>query len=235
MLAAQPSRDAEYLDRLRDYYAENLRIPSLQRIAQLMGYASKAAASKLLARLHDARYVERTVEDDAWIPSEPFFERPLAEIAVRAGVPDDVDSLAPRPFLVDRYLIRKPSETVMMPVKGDSMIDAGIQEGDIAVVVRTHAARAGDFVVAIVDNEFTLKELARERGRFVLKPHNRAYPGHPAEGRIGSVRRRHRPDPKVPGLIRLAATRHSPCLEYPHIAVRFIWPHCHALVTVCAR
>lgn len=176
MLAAQPGRDAEYLDRLRDYYAENLRIPSLQRIAQLMGFASKAAASKLLARLHDARYLERTAEDDAWIPAERFFERPLADIAVRAGVPEDVDSVASQPFLVDRYLVRKPSETVMIPVKGDSMIDAGIQEGDIAVVVRTHAARAGDFVVAIVDNEFTLKELVSERGKFVLKPHNRAYP-----------------------------------------------------------
>lgn len=176
MLAVQFARDADYLDRLRDYYSENLRIPSLQRIAQLMGFASKAAASKLLGRLHDARYVQRTAEDDAWIPTERFFERPLAGIAVRAGMPEDVDSLAPRPFLVDRYLVRKPSETVMIPVKGDSMIDAGIQEGDIAVVVRTHAARAGDFVVAIVDNEFTLKELARERGKYILRPHNRAYP-----------------------------------------------------------
>lgn len=176
MLAAQLGRDADYLNRLRDYYSENLRIPSLQRIAQLMGFASKAAASKLLARLHDARYLERTAEDDAWIPAERFFERPLADVAVRAGVPEDVDNVAPQPFLVDRYLVRKPSETVMIPVKGDSMVDAGIHEGDIAVVVRTHAARAGDFVVAIVDNEFTLKELATERGKFVLKPHNRAYP-----------------------------------------------------------
>lgn len=176
MLAAQLGRDADYLNRLRDYYSENPRIPSLQRIAQLMGFASKAAASKLLTRLYDARYIERTADNDAWIPAERFFERPLADVAVRAGVPEDVDSVAPQPFLVDRYLVRKPSETVMIPVKGDSMIDAGIHEGDIAVVVRTHAARAGDFVVAIVDNEFTLKELATERGRFVLKPHNRAYP-----------------------------------------------------------
>lgn len=176
MLAAQLGRDADYLNRLRDYYSENPRIPSLQRIAQLMGFASKAAASKLLTRLYDARYIERTADNDAWIPAERFFERPLADVAVRAGVPEDVDSVAPQPFLVDRYLVRKPSETVMIPVKGDSMIDAGIHEGDIAVVVRTHAARAGDFVVAIVDDEFTLKELASERGKFVLKPHNRAYP-----------------------------------------------------------
>jgi repressor LexA len=64
----------------------------------------------------------------------------------------------------------------MIPVKGDSMCDAGINDGDIAVVERGGAARKGDFVVAIVDNEFTLKELGLERDKFILKPHNKAYP-----------------------------------------------------------
>jgi repressor LexA len=56
------------------------------------------------------------------------------------------------------------------------MIDAGINDGDIAVVDRGLAGKPGDFVVAIVDNEFTLKELATERGSFVLRPHNKAFP-----------------------------------------------------------
>jgi repressor LexA len=56
------------------------------------------------------------------------------------------------------------------------MSEAGINDGDIAVVERSGGAKAGDFVVAIVDNEFTLKELAVERGAFVLKPHNKAFP-----------------------------------------------------------
>ena len=51
-----------------------------------------------------------------------------------------------------------------------------LQAADIVVVVRTKAANAGDFVIAIVDDEFTLKELALEKGKFVLKPHNPAYP-----------------------------------------------------------
>jgi repressor LexA len=55
------------------------------------------------------------------------------------------------------------------------MIDAGIHSGDIAVVERGTGASKGDFVVAIVDNEFTLKELGMERGRFILIPHNPAY------------------------------------------------------------
>lgn len=79
-------------------------------------------------------------------------------------------------FLIDQYLVRQPSRTLMVPVKGDSMIDAGIHDGDLVVVERTKAAKAGDFVIAIVDNEFTLKELGLERGKFILKPHNPAYP-----------------------------------------------------------
>ena len=171
-----PNKDAEHLDRLRDYYAENRRIPSFQRLAELMGFASKAASSKLLERLETAGFVERTPDDDAWMPSQRFFERPLAEVAVRARAPDLVEGSGGEPFLVDQYLVRQPSRTVMVPVKGDSMADAGIHEGDIAVIERGRAAAKGDFVIAIVDDEFTLKELGSERGRFILKPHNPAYP-----------------------------------------------------------
>jgi len=176
MPPADNRRDEEYLDRLRDYYAEARRIPSFQRICELMGFASKTAAKKLLQRFESAGFVERTPDDDAWMPTSRFFERRLADVAVRAGAPDMIEGSQGELFLVDRYLVRQPSRTVMVPVKGDSMIDAGIHDGDIVVVERTRAAQAGDFVIAIVDDEFTLKELDVEKGRFILKPHNPAYP-----------------------------------------------------------
>ena len=61
-------------------------------------------------------------------------------------------------------------------VKGDSMVDAGIHAGDMVVVEKRTFANFGEIVVAIIDNEFTLKRLQRERGRIVLKPENKAYP-----------------------------------------------------------
>ena len=173
---ASSNKDPEYLDRLRDYYAENRRIPTFQRIAELMGFASKAASSKLLERLESAGFVQRTPDDDAWIPSNRFFERTLADTAVRAGAPDMIEGTQGELFLVDQYLVRKPSLTFMVPIKGNSMIDAGIHEGDIAVVERTYSAKSGDFVVAVVDSEFTLKELGLEKGKFILKPHNKDFP-----------------------------------------------------------
>ncbi|MEW6164599.1 MAG: LexA family transcriptional regulator [Pseudomonadota bacterium] len=172
----ESSRDDDYLGRLRDYYADARRIPTQQRIAELMGFASKTAAKKLLFRLESAGFVERTPDDDAWMPTPRFFERPLADVAVRAGGPDMIEGSQGELFLIDQYLVRQPSRTVMVPVKGDSMIDAGIHDGDLVVVERTKAAKSGDIVVAIVDNEFTLKELGLEKGRFILKPCNPAYP-----------------------------------------------------------
>lgn len=171
------NKDTEHLDTLRDYFARNRRIPSHQRIAELLGFVSRAASSKLLERLATAGFIERTPDNDAWIPTRRFFERPLASTAVRAGAPDEIEgSLGEASLQIDDYLVQSPSTTVMVPIRGESMIEAGIHEGDIAVVDRRRAAKTGDFVIAIVDQEFTLKELRIERGRFVLQPHNPAYP-----------------------------------------------------------
>ena len=179
-----PNKDDDYLDRLRDYYAENRRIPSMQRIAELMQFASKTASRKLLERLAAAGFVQRAPDDDAWIPAGRFFERPLAGGTVHAGYPDLIEGVGADPFLIDDYLVRNPSRTVMIPVRGDSMIGAGIHDGDIVAVERTAEARPGDFVIAVVDNEFTLKELAVENGQNVLRPHHPAYPVIRPAGRL---------------------------------------------------
>lgn len=170
-----PNRDVEHLSRLRDYYAETRRIPTQQRIAKLIGF-SKTSARKLLDRLVAEEYITRTPDDEAWIPARRFFERPLVESSVQAGMPVAAEGVSAEPFFVDEYIVRQPSRTIMIPVRGESMIDAGINDGDVAVVERGAVAKNGDFVVAIVDDEFTLKELATERGQFILKPHNKAFP-----------------------------------------------------------
>jgi repressor LexA len=170
-----PNRDIEHLAKLRRYYTETRRIPSLARIGELMGF-SAPAAKKFTERLADEGFLNRTPDDDAWVPTPRFFERPLVEATVQAGNPVSVDAVPAEPFLIDEYIVRDPARTVLIPVKGDSMADAGINEGDLAVVERTAMARDGDFIVAIVDGDYTLKELATERGQKVLKPHNSAYP-----------------------------------------------------------
>lgn len=92
---ATPNKDAEYLVRLRDYYADNRRIPSFKRIAELMGFSSRMSSDRLLQRLASAGYIVRTPDDEAWIPSGRFFEHPLAGVSIRAGSPDMVEARGP--------------------------------------------------------------------------------------------------------------------------------------------
>jgi repressor LexA len=109
-------------------------------------------------------------------PGKRFFERILAESTVQAGFPSPAMGDKHDTLSIDDYLVEHPSQTVLITVKGDSMIDAGIVPDDVVIVEKRQLANIGDIVVAIVDNEFTLKTLGREAGEFVLYPANKAYP-----------------------------------------------------------
>lgn len=168
-------KDVEYLSRLQDYYADWKSIPSYASLCEVFGIASKSWVKAILDRLSKAGYLERT-PDGMWIPTRQFFARPLAESSVPAGMPVTVSATQGEHFVIDEMLIDTPSKTTMITVKGDSMIDAGIHDGDVAVVEKRMTANIGDIVVAIVDNEFTLKTLDKERGQYILRPSNPAYP-----------------------------------------------------------
>ncbi len=168
------SQDTDYLAKLQDYYARHRVFPPYSGIGELLGLKSKSSVAALVARLRLNGYLE-AMPDRRLKPGPRFFERVLAE-SVRAGLPQAADDSVRDSLTLDEYLIEHPSRTVLVRVKGDSMQDAGIHPGDIAVVERGHQACEGDLVVAVVDDEFTLKYLAREQGVYVLRPANPAYP-----------------------------------------------------------
>ncbi|MGH8645807.1 MAG: LexA family protein [Gammaproteobacteria bacterium] len=125
---ARPNNDPTYLNALRDYYAENRVLPSYAKIARLLGFRSKNAALSLVKRLEDCGFLRRT-GDNRIAPMEAFFARPMATEKVAAGQPTAVSDAA-----VEQVLIRKPSRTVLVSVKGDPMKNAGIFERDVAVL-----------------------------------------------------------------------------------------------------
>ena len=177
------SNDRSYLASLQDYYARHRALPSYASIGELLGLRSKSSVAALVARLKLAGFIDST-PDKRLAPTGRFFERPLAAEPVQAGMPNPVDDAPTDALTIDDYLIERPSQTVLVRVKGDSMIDAGILEGDLVVVEKTPSAKRGDIVVAIVDNQFTLKRLELDRGRFVLKPENKGYPVIRPEGTL---------------------------------------------------
>lgn len=168
------SNDRSYLASLQEYYARHRALPSYASIGGLLGLRSKSSVAALVARLKLAGFLEST-PDRRLAPTRRFFARPLAESPVRAGLPEAIEGGDAEALTIDDYLIEHPSATVLIRVKGDSMIDAGIFDGDLVVVEKQPSARKGDIVVAIVDNQFTLKRLDLDGGRFILRAENKAY------------------------------------------------------------
>lgn len=168
-------KDSAYLVKLQEYYARFRSFPSYARLCDILGLAAKSAVNKVLFRLAGQGYITRT-PDGVWVPAPGFFERNLSCSPVQAGAPTSVSDMADEPFLIDQFLVRKPSQTTLIPVKGDSMADAGIHEGDRIVVEMRPGANTGDIVVAVIDNEFTVKTLGIRKGRPALLPANPAYP-----------------------------------------------------------
>ena len=167
------ANDRSYLSSLQDYYARHRALPSYASIGGLLGLRSKSSVAALVARLKLAGFLEST-PDRRLAPTKRFFARPLADAPVRAGLPEAVEDADAEALTIDDYLIERPSSTVLIRVKGDSMMDAGIFDGDLVVVEKRPSAHKGDIVVAIVDNQFTLKRLDVENGKFILRAENKA-------------------------------------------------------------
>lgn len=168
------NNDERYLDKLRDYYASHKVVPPYSTLMQMMGFRSKSPAAALVNRLKLNGYLE-SAPDKRLRPGRRFFERHVYE-SVQAGIPSEAANDQHNTLAIDEFLVERPSHTVLVTVKGDSMSGAGIQAGDIVVVEKGAAAKIGDIVIAIVDNAFTLKYLDKEKGRFILRPANLAYP-----------------------------------------------------------
>ena len=106
----------------------------------------------------------------------------LSSGPISAGFAAPVEEQAEETISLDQYLIRDRSSTFLLRVRGDSMIDAGIHEGDLVLVQRGAEPRVGEIVVGVLDGEYTLKRLKRENGKFFFQAENKAYPEmHPRE------------------------------------------------------
>jgi DNA polymerase V len=101
---------------------------------------------------------------------------PLMSNTIAAGFPSPAEQYVEAPLDLNQLLISRPAATFFLRVAGDSMIDAGIFEGDILVVDRSIEVKDGMIVVACVDGEFTVKILKKDTGSIRLEPANSSYP-----------------------------------------------------------
>jgi len=134
-------------------------------------------ADAVLEHLHPHTQIRHGVEGRI-APTEHLILFAVLD-QVRAGLPQMEDQTAGQEAVtVEDYLIRHPERTVFCRVRGDSMRDAGLIDGDMVVVERNRPTKSGDIVVALVDNELTVKHLhpLPGAGGWVLKPANPDYP-----------------------------------------------------------
>lgn len=101
---------------------------------------------------------------------------PLAESKVRAGFPSPADDFHVKRIDLTEELIKHPQATFLLRVAGDSMIEAGIFDGDMLIVDRAIRPVHGQVVVAIVDGDFTVKYLYSKLGKIRLRAANPTFP-----------------------------------------------------------
>ena len=150
-------------------------MPSYNEIMKLVGFKSKNAVYKLVNKLIDEGVVSKD-DKGRLIPSRLFDEVPLVGL-VEAGIPSTADAEMLDSISIDNYLVSNKEKTFLLEVKGDSMIDAHIEEGDYVVAERTTTANDRDIVIAEVDGEWTMKYLRKDKVRNTmwLEPANKNY------------------------------------------------------------
>jgi DNA polymerase V len=94
---------------------------------------------------------------------------------ISAGFPSPAGDYVEDGLDLNNYLVQNKPATFMFTVRGESMIVAGIHDGDKVVVDRALKAKHNDIVVAVVDGEYTIKRLYKYRGRIELRPENPDY------------------------------------------------------------
>jgi repressor LexA len=168
-------RQAEVLAIIRDYIQINGIAPTHAELAEAIGVSSTRAAADHLKALQRKGCIHLHNDKPRGIQllTEAFYELPLVGL-VAAGSPimavENVERRIPVP---EGLFSSRP--TYLLRVRGDSMQDAGILDGDMIAVQKTERARHGQIVVARINDEVTVKYLDAQSPRPVLLPANQNY------------------------------------------------------------
>ena len=175
-------RQKEVLNYIKEFMVSHGYPPTVREIGESLGLSSPATTHSHLEQLEEKGYIrkggnknraiELLVNNEFEIKNEEVIEVPLLG-KITAGNPIEAIERPDEYFSLPAYLIPKQKEVFTLKVSGESMINAGIFDGDIVIVERCNTARNGEIVVAMTDeNEVTLKTFYKENGYFRLQPEN---------------------------------------------------------------
>ncbi len=175
-------RQNEILDYIKSYIVKYGYPPTVREIGASLGVSSPATIHAHLENLEEKgvirrketknRAIELLVDNEYATKEVEVVEVPLLG-KITAGSPIEAIQNPGEYFALPAYLIPKNKEVFTLKVSGESMINAGILDGDIVIVERQNTARNGQIVVAMTEeNEVTLKTFYKESNYFRLQPEN---------------------------------------------------------------
>ncbi len=162
-----------YKSKILSFYKKNRRMPGYKEIMSLVGFKSKNAVYKLINKLVADEVLDKD-SNGKLTPMKIFGEIPFLGL-VEAGFPTTVDEMTGNTLNIDQYLVGNKESTYLLEVKGDSMIDEGIKEGDLVLVERRGNPKDGDIVIAEIDGGWTMKYFKKKGTLVYLKPANKNY------------------------------------------------------------
>jgi repressor LexA len=181
-----PPRQQRILATIRDWVVEHGYPPNTRQIGDAVGLRSPSSVSKHLKSLEDKGFLRRGETVARPIDVRLFLRGATspqhAEDSVTVPVVGDI--AAGTPILAQEHAddqLTLPRELVGrgtvfgLRVRGDSMVDAAICDGDIVVVRQQHEAHSGEIVAAMIDGEATVKVYRRRHGHVYLEPRNPSY------------------------------------------------------------
>ena len=182
------TRDIKSVEQsLVSFYRNQKRMPTYTEMMDLFEVRSKSVVSYWIDKLIEKGILEKDAQGYLKLSGISFGIPLVGSIA--AGLPASAEENAHDIVSMDDYLVDKPESSFLLSVTGDSMIGAGIMDGDLVVVDRNRSPQNGDIVLAEVDGQWTMKYFRRRGREVVLEAANPAYPTiYPREElKIGGV------------------------------------------------
>lgn len=166
-------KQEEFLNKIKEKYA-NLALPSFEVIKKDLNYKSKNSVAQYIEILKNKKIIN-SINNSLYIRSDLFGAKMVLS-CVKAGFASIMDDKIEKRVSMDEILEINSPSTFVFKVSGDSMCEAGILDGDYVIIKKTTEAKINDIVLAIIDNEFTLKTYKKDNSGCYLKPENQDYP-----------------------------------------------------------
>lgn len=170
-------RQIEAIRHIRNWIMHRARTPSIRELMVDLGYKSPRSVQDILEQLQEKGVIKKLGDGDYQLVMDPDFGSvhartvniPLVGV-VACGAPilaeENIEGFIP----VSTSIAKPGSKYYLLHARGDSMNEAGINDGDLVLVKQQPTANEGDKVVALIDGEATIKEFRRTQNMIILKP-----------------------------------------------------------------